>query len=169
MDRPIFLNNQEMVVDSKLRVGIPERFMKVLREAYPDHCDKIGVAASADKSIKLMPEPIFLKELEYWSSLDDRSQNQRTILNISTAFADLLPLDKQNRLKLSPALCKFCNISREVIIVGSVRYMQIFDLDSWNELVRKNFDRFGGASDALASPPGGKTGTAPEGAEPTES
>lgn len=169
MDRPIFLNNQEMVVDSKLRVGIPERFMKVLREVYPENCEKIGVAASADKSIKLMPEPIFLKELEYWSSLDDRSENQRTILNISTAFADLMPLDKQNRIKLSPALCDFCSISREVIIVGSVRYMQIFDRNSWNELVRKNLDRFGGAADALASTPGGKSGTALQGADPTTS
>lgn len=147
---PAFLNNQEMVVDTKMRVGIPERFMKVLKQGFPDACEEIGVTATPDRSIKLMPKPTFLKELEFWETLDDQINDQRTILNLLTSFADLVPLDKQNRIRLSPALCKFCNITRNVIVVGNIRYMQIFDLDTWNDSVREGMDRFGGAINALA-------------------
>ncbi len=66
-------------------------------------------------------------------------------------FADLLKLDKQNRIRLNPEMCKFCNITREVIIVGTLKYMQIFDRGVWNTLVRKGMSKFGGAADAVAA------------------
>lgn len=158
MGNPVFLNNQVMRVDSKLRVGIPERFLKVLRQVCPDSADQIGLAATADRSIKLMPYPYFLEQLESWSQLDDRSIDQRTVLNLTASFADLLPLDKQNRIRLSPQLCKYCGIEREVIIVGSIHYMQVFDLKVWDEYVREGMAKFGGAADTLA--------VAPKSAEP---
>lgn len=150
MSDTLFLNNQEMIVDAKLRVGIPERFMKVLRKIAPDHSRQIGVAASPDRSIKLMPHPYFAEELERWQALDVNKSADRTILNLSSSFADLLSMDKQNRIKLSPALCKFCNITRDVIIVGSLKYMQIFDIGIWNALTETGISQFDGALDTAA-------------------
>lgn len=151
MNQPLFLNSQEMLVDAKLRVGIPERFMKVLKQICPDHVDQIGLAATPDRSIKLMPYPYFMAALEQWNALDDRISDQRVVLNLSAGFADLLKLDKQNRIRLNPEMCKFCNITREVIIVGTLKYMQIFDRGVWNTLVRKGMSKFGGAADAVAA------------------
>lgn len=160
MAPPAFLNNQEMTVDTKGRVGIPERFMKVLKQGYPDACEEIGVTATPDRSVKLMPKPLFEQELERWSELDDRITDQRTILNLLTAFADLLPLDKQNRIKLSPQLLKFCNIDRDVIIVGSIHYMQIYDRHTWEERVRQDMEKFGDAINAVAMNGGRSSGGA---------
>ncbi|MCH8332662.1 hypothetical protein IIC65_01915, partial [Candidatus Sumerlaeota bacterium] len=68
MNQQLFLNSQEMLVDAKLRVGIPERFMKVLKQICPDHVDQIGLAATPDRSIKLMPYPYFMQALEQWNA-----------------------------------------------------------------------------------------------------
>jgi DNA-binding transcriptional regulator/RsmH inhibitor MraZ len=155
MSLPLFLNSQEMTVDSKFRVGIPERFLRVLRQTHPDQAGHVGVAASPDKSIKVMPQPYFMRELEAWSKLDDRSRNQRLMLNLSSPFADLLPFDKQNRIKLNPQLCKFCGIEPgPVVVVGSINYMQIFDAVRWNALVQSGVERWEEASDALAAAAG---------------
>jgi division/cell wall cluster transcriptional repressor MraZ len=166
MERPVFLNNQVVTVDTKHRVAIPERFIKVLKQAYPDDCEEVGVTATPDGSIKLMPKPLFLEELQKWSRLDDRITEERTILNIMTAYADLLPLDKQNRIRLSPMLCDFCKISREAIVVGNMSYMQIYDLSVWNERVRQGMQHLDRAMNNVAmrtkGTPGssaGETGT----------
>lgn len=151
MEQSFFLNSQEMTVDAKFRVGIPERFMRTLKKICPDHADEIGVMASPDRSIKLMPYPTFMKELEALAKLDDRLSDQRMMLNMTAPFADLLPMDAQNRIKLAPALCGFCNIKRDVIIVGAMRFMKIFDLAVWNDLTSKGMTGFGGATESVAA------------------
>lgn len=164
MERPVFLNNQVVVVDSKHRVAIPERFVKVLKQSYPADCEEVGVRATPDGSIKVMPKPLFLEELEAWRNLDDRISEERTILNIMTAYADLLPLDKQNRIRLSPMLCDFCKISREAIVVGNMNYMQIYDLGVWNERLREGMQNFNEALNNVAMRTKGAPGTGDKGA-----
>lgn len=160
MERPVFLNNQLVVIDAKHRVAIPERFMKVLKSCYPKDSEEIGVRATPDRSIKLMPKALFEEELKAWRNLDDRVSEERTILNIMTATADLLPLDKQNRIRLSPMLCEFCNLSRDAIIVGNMDYMQIYDLGVWNEKLREGMENFDKALNNVAMRTKGAAGTA---------
>ena len=151
MNHPVFLNNQKMTVDAKLRVGIPERFVKVLKQICPDHPNEIGISATPDRSIKLTPYTLFAEDLDRWSKLDDQVTDERTILNLTTSFADLLTMDKQNRIRLSPELCSFCNISREVIVVGTIKYMQIFDLKTWNTMMQEGIKKLSEATDAVAT------------------
>jgi division/cell wall cluster transcriptional repressor MraZ len=158
MEQPVFLNNQLVVVDSKHRVAIPERFIKVLKAAFPDNCEEIGVRATPDRSVKVMPIPLFEKELESWRHLDERVSEERTILNIMTATADRLALDKQNRIRLSPMLCEFCNLSRDAIIVGNMDYMQIYDLGIWNEKLREGMQSFDQALNNVAMRTKGSNG-----------
>lgn len=148
--QPLFLGNQEMVIDGKLRVGIPERFMKALRVICPDEANCIGVWPSPDRSVKLMPAPLYREEIEKARRLDVRSEKGRIIRTLYSAHAELLTLDAQNRIKLSKQICGMCKLSGAVIVVGSFDYMQIFDLATWQEYEERGMNELSTAEDEVS-------------------
>ncbi|MEN6627276.1 MAG: hypothetical protein ABFD69_13715 [Candidatus Sumerlaeia bacterium] len=146
----VFLGNEQMTVDQKGRVGIPARFVAVLRALDPADADKVGVMITPDRSIKIMPATFFRAELERWSRLDDRDSQERMILNLATSLAELVVLDKQNRIKLNPMMMEMAGIDRQVVIVGNIKFMQIFDEPTWREMFKKNLTAWGEASTSVA-------------------
>lgn len=149
MDK-IFLSTEEMTVDNKGRVGIPARFMSVLRTICPDQADAIGVMITPDQSIKLMPIPYFEKEIARLSQLNDQVDEERMMLNLLASLAERAPLDKQNRIKLNPFMMKECAIGRDVVIMGSIQYMQIFDQKVWREYYKTSLPQLGAATSRVA-------------------
>ncbi len=158
----IFLNNSRMTVDSKLRVGIPERFIKVLKAICPDHADRVGVIGTKDHSLKLMPYPMFLERLQYLETLNDQIAEHRTILNIETSLAIELPLDAQNRIRLTPDHAAFCEIDEagktEALIVGKMGWMELFSPATFKRVMNQEMEKFAEASDRVARE---AAGTAP--------
>ncbi|MCE5230733.1 hypothetical protein LLG95_14235 [bacterium] len=146
----LFLGNEQMTVDQKGRVGIPSRFMSVLRALEPADADKVGVMITPDRSIKIMPAGYFRSELESWSKLDDRDSQERMILNLATSLAELVTLDKQNRIKLNPMMAELAGIDRQVVIVGNIKFMQLFDAKTWREMFEKSLPAWGEAATQLA-------------------
>jgi MraZ protein len=147
----VFLGNDQMTVDEKGRVGIPRRFMTVLRAADPDHGDGVGVMITPERSIKVMPVAYFNQELARWSGLNEQIDEERMILNLSTSMAELAALDKQNRIKLNPLMMELCSIDRQVVVVGSIKFMQIFDVKVWRQMFERDLPRLSDASTAVAT------------------
>lgn len=139
----LFIDSAEMTVDAKNRVGIPEKFMKVLRRLCPDDADKIGVCPTPDSSICLMPRPRFESQLAEWrEKMTGGSAEQRRMLTTMTSLSGLFPLDAQNRVKLNPTLMRICSIKRDVIITGNIDYMQIFDLNGFEKSMIDGLQQF---------------------------
>ena len=146
----LFLGNEQMTVDDKGRVGIPARFMTVLRAICPDEADSVGVMITPDRSIKIMPIPYFAAEIESWGKFNDRIDEERMMLNLSTSMAERMALDKQNRFKVNPLMREICMIDQKVVIQGSLNYMQIYDATAWRETFNKNLQLWGQASTRVA-------------------
>jgi MraZ protein len=146
----IFLGNELMKVDQKGRVGIPARFMTVLRSLCPDQTESVGLMVTPEQSIKIMPLPAFLEEVERWSHLSDLNADERMLRNMATGSAELAQLDRQNRIKLNPLMMELCEIRQQVVIVGSMEYMQLFDVDVWKRMFRQGLGRMGEAMQAIA-------------------
>jgi len=146
----VFTGTESMTVDSKGRVGIPARFMAVLRALAPDDADAVGVTITPDYSLKIMPIPVFDEEIARLSQLNDQVEEERVILNLMASFAERVPLDKQNRLKLNPLIMDFCSIGREVVITGSIKYLQIWDEAAWRSSSKERLARLGAASALVA-------------------
>lgn len=149
MDR-LFLGAEEMTVDNKGRVGIPARFMSVLRAICPEQAETVGVMITPDRSIKIMPAPYFEQEIARLSQLNDQVEEERMMVNLLASMAELAPLDKQNRIKLNPFMMGECAITRDVVITGSLQYMQIFDKAAWSEFFRKSLPQLGSAAGRVA-------------------
>jgi division/cell wall cluster transcriptional repressor MraZ len=146
----IFLGNELMKVDQKGRVGIPARFMTVLRAVSPGQADTVGLIITPEKSIKILPMPCFIEEVERWNQLDDRVASERTIKNLATGSAELATLDKQNRIRLNPLMIELCEIRQQVVIVGSMHYMQLFDVDVWKTMFKAGLGKLGAALQQMA-------------------
>jgi len=146
----VFLDNAEMTVDSKLRVGIPERFKKVLKSIAPEHADKIGIIPTMDASLKLVPYPDFMARVEYWKTLNEAISEQRTIKKLETGLAKLVQMDSQHRIKLTPAQAKFAKVKQEALIVGRISHMELYDPEVFTDQLMKDMKNFSAASDAVA-------------------
>jgi division/cell wall cluster transcriptional repressor MraZ len=147
-----FLGSEKMTVDEKGRVGIPARFMAVLRSLYPNHCATVGVTITPDLSIKLMPLPLYNEFMDRLDQFNDQIEEERLILNLVTSFAEEAELDKQNRIKLSQMIMEKCQIGigRQVVVTGNQQYMQIFDEDVWREYSNRGLVKLGSAASMVA-------------------
>jgi division/cell wall cluster transcriptional repressor MraZ len=146
----IFIGNDTMRVDPKGRVGIPARFMPVLRAISPDQFDSVGLLISPERSIKILPMPQFIEEMERLNQLDDNIEAERLIKNLAIGHAELVALDKQNRIKLNPTMMDLCDIRQDVIVVGSLHYMQVFDVDVWKNMTKAGLGKLGSAMQKVA-------------------
>lgn len=146
----IFLGSEKMTVDNKGRVGIPARYMAVLRALCPDQAGSVGVMITPDRSIKIMPLPFFNQEVESWNRLNDQIEEERLLLNLATSSAETAPLDGQNRIKLSLMMIEECAIGRQVVVTGNREYMQIFDENVWREYRQKALAQYSAAAGAVA-------------------
>lgn len=153
-----FLDNAEMTVDSKLRVGIPERFMKVLKLIAPEHADKVGIVPDDGGALKLLPYPAYVKRVAYWKTLNDRIAAHRTIKNFETSLAKLVSLDGQNRIKLTSAQADFCGIdagekegkgAKAATIVGAVDCMKLYSRKGFQAMVERAMAGYASASDQV--------------------
>lgn len=154
----VFLENVEMSVDSKGRVGIPEKFMKVIRKICPEHAGVIGLTPTPERSIKLMPYPLFAQKVGEWGRLNGEKQAERTMLNVLTSYSGVFPLDPQNRIKLHPGLIKLCNIKHDVVITGNIHFMQIFDSQRFEEMMGSGLNGFDDCQEKASAK---QTATAP--------
>lgn len=127
-----------MTVDDKGRVGIPAKFMSVWREHYPEHAGRVGIGITAERSVRIMPMPVYEKYLDFLGGLDEHLSDEGVLKTYMLAFADDAELDKQNRIKLSESLLEECCISRAVVITGFGDYLKIFDEAQWREYCNAN-------------------------------
>ena len=139
-----------MTIDQKGRVAIPSRFMTVLRAICPAEADSVGLMITPERSIKIMPATLFRSELDRWGTLNEQVDEERMVLNLSTSLAELVAMDKQNRVKLNPLMMELCQIDQKVVIVGNLKYMQLFDMKVWKEIFRQGLSQFGQAATRVA-------------------
>lgn len=134
MAEPRFIGMEEMTVDEKGRVGIPAKFMAVLRQVDASEELRLGMVLTPENSIKLMPYSDFVALQKRWDELDDAIEEERILLNMGPMWADEAALDKQNRIRLSPLMQKRCGVQRDVVVTGNVRFMQIFSREAFEAL-----------------------------------
>lgn len=148
----VLLGCERMKVDAKGRVAIPARFLKALCAKNSGPKEPFGMIISPERSIRIMPYALYLEEVEYWSGLDDRIEDDRLIKNMVLSTADEGVLDAQNRIRLNSETMGLCGIgiNRQVAIVGSMQYLQIYDPELRREMFDKGIPKLSRAIQAVA-------------------
>ena len=126
-----FLGQHIYSLDNKGRVSIPAEFREVLADRYDD---KVVLMKNYDRCLLAYP-------VEEWRKLDEKIRalpasdpNVIKYLRIYYSSAKVCELDGQGRILIPPTLKTYAGLSREVVIIGLSNRMELWDLQTWNEV-----------------------------------
>jgi MraZ protein len=142
----MFRGSFEHTVDSKGRVSVPSRFRDIIADRYEG---RLVLAMDYDKCLTVYP-------LEEWEKLEDKIRNLPTMkkevkdfMRFLLASATECELDKQGRVLIPPALREHAGIAKNVMLVGIIDKIEIWDAKAWEARNSQNGDKIGEALAAL--------------------
>lgn len=120
-------------IDEKGRVVMPAPLREVLRNKYASR--KLYITnAPFDKALHLYPLEEWLKLEERIRQLPKSDEAVMYLLRRVIASATLCELDKQGRILISYEHRRDAGINSEVVIVGQIERIEIWDKTTWDSI-----------------------------------
>ena len=124
-----FRSKYEHAIDDKGRLSFPSRFREVLRQ----YESEVLIAIPWDNHLRTYP-------LAEWEELENKlraDESEQTadldrILRYFESESFECVLDKQGRLLLPPALRAELGLNRDIVLIGMIDRVEIWDKDTWN-------------------------------------
>lgn len=125
----MFQGAAELNLDVKGRFAVPTRH----RDTLLSGGRTVVLTAHPDGCLLLYPrvawEPIGAK-IHALSSFNEQARWWQRLL---VGFAEEIDLDAQGRVLVSPALRKFAQLKKDVMLVGQGSHFEIWDTAAWDE------------------------------------
>lgn len=118
-----FLGRFDYSVDSKGRLNIPAKFRKCLA---PEADETFVIVPAPNGCLRAFPQNEWAKEEETLSGMPQTLDNLRYTRMIREAASDSR-LDGQGRIMLNRTQLDACGIKDGVVLVGSNRFIEIWD------------------------------------------
>jgi len=142
----MFRGRFEHTVDSKGRVSIPSRFRDIITDRYDG---KLILSMDYDRCLTVYP-------LEEWEKLEEKiktlpmmKQEVKDFRRFLLSSAIESEIDKQGRLLIPPAHRDHAGISKNVVLVGIIDKIEIWDVEAWEARNSQNGEKIGDALAAL--------------------
>lgn len=118
-------------IDAKGRVNIPSKFRSALGETFV-------VAVGDEKCVNIYPLSewnAFMQRVE-GVPVEDRAMLMRYIQQTS-AECDL---DSQGRVVIPPAIREYAELTKEIVVVGEHKKVEVWSLANWKGYTEATFD-----------------------------
>ncbi len=118
-------------IDVKGRVNIPSKFRSALGETFV-------VAVGDEKCVNIYPLSewnAFMQRVEN-VPVEDRAMLMRYIQQTS-AECDL---DSQGRVVIPPAIREYAELTKEIVVVGEHKKVEVWSLENWKGYTDATFD-----------------------------
>tara|TARA_A100001037_G_scaffold19819_1_gene16818 strand:+ start:15345 stop:15815 length:471 start_codon:yes stop_codon:yes gene_type:complete len=136
-----FTGEYKYSLDNKGRINIPSKFRSALSK--PSN-ENFVITKGMDSCIVAYP-------LEEWQirveaglrELSSTSSKNRKLVRSITRFANTVKLDAQGRIQITPNLKEYANLEKEVIIIGVVNKIEIWNpvnLSKMEDITPDDFD-----------------------------
>jgi transcriptional regulator MraZ len=142
----MFRGSYEHTVDSKGRVSVPSKFRDIIADRYEG---RLVLAMDYDRCLTVYP-------LEEWERLEEKiktlsqmKQEVKDFRRFLLSSATECELDKQGRILIPPAHREHAAISKNVMVVGIIEKIEIWDVKTWEARNLQNGDKIGEALAAL--------------------
>lgn len=130
---PSFSGKYYFTVDTKGRIIVPAPFREIISTNYST---KLYITnAPVDQCLRIYP-------LEEWSKLQDKvrtkpssDKHMKFFMRRVIGSAVEVELDKQGRVLIPASLREDANINSNVVIVGQVDRVELWDREEWDKLV----------------------------------
>jgi len=142
----MFRGSFEHTVDSKGRVSVPSKFRDIIADRYEG---RLVLAMDYDKCLMVYP-------LEEWEKLEEKIKTLSAVKQEVKDFRRFLfssatecELDKQGRILLPSGHRDHAGIKKNVMLVGIIDKIEIWDANAWEARNTQNGDKIGEALAAL--------------------
>ena len=142
-----FIGEYSYSLDIKGRVNIPAKFRQSLSE---DNENTFVITRGIDSCIWIYP-------LTQWKMIENNLRNlsslskiHRTFVRNTARYASPSTYDKQGRIILTPPLIEYAELDKELLIIGMVNKMEIWNPDRLKEVDLENIKIDPAAYDDLA-------------------
>jgi MraZ protein len=116
-------------VGEKKRIALPKKFREILGE-------EVIVTRGYEDCVIVVNENQWKNLLEVFSDKPFTTSPVRDTRRFLIGGASEVKLDKQGRFVLPENLKEFANISKEVVFVGLVDWVEIWDKESWEKRMK---------------------------------
>ena len=147
MTNNTFIGEYSYSLDTKGRVNIPAKFRQSLSE---DNENTFVITRGMDSCIWIYP-------LTQWKMIENNLRNLSSLSKIHRSFvrntaryASPSTYDKQGRIILTPSLIEYAGLDKELLIIGMVNKMEIWNPDRLKEVDLENIKIDPAAYDDLA-------------------
>jgi len=119
-----FIGEYTYSLDSKGRVNIPSKFRQTLST---DNQNTFVITRGLDSCIWVYPLVQWKEIEENLRKLSSLSGVHRAFVRNTARYATPSTYDKQGRINLTPSLINFASLEKDVLIIGMVNKMEIWD------------------------------------------
>ena len=142
----MFRGSFEHTVDSKGRVSVPSKFRDIFADRYDG---KLVLAMDYDKCLTVYPLEEWEKFEEKIRSLPTMKKEVKDFMRFLLASATECEIDKQGRILIPSSHREHAGIKKNVMLVGIIDKIEIWDAGAWEARNSQNGDKIGEALAAL--------------------
>lgn len=111
------------------RLSLPAKFREINREWI--------ATRGLDGCLFLLPESNFKKELEKIAQSTLTKKANRDLIRLMTNEAKELNADENGRVNLPDYLIDFAKLKKNIVIVGSLNHLEIWDQDKYHQYINQ--------------------------------
>ncbi len=128
----MFQGHSTCNLDAKSRLILPSKFRKYIK---PESDNKIILTRGMDECLLLYPQDEWEKVKTGLTRYNHFNTDQRFFIRQFLNFVNECELDPQNRIVIPPQLIQFAKLKKEVIVLGLLDKMEI-----WDPAIKERYD-----------------------------
>lgn len=114
-------------LEAKGRLSLPKAFRQINQTWV--------VTRGLDGCLFLLQEDSFQREIEKIADRSLTKKANRDLVRLMTNEAAVVTADEQGRVHLPEYLINFAKLSKEVVVVGSLQYLELWDQTSYHRYI----------------------------------
>ncbi len=147
LNQNTFTGEYSYALDAKGRVNIPAKFRNVLTA---DNDQSFVITRGMDPCVWVYPIIVWQSIEDELRKLSSLSQVNRSFVRSTVRYASSVQYDKQGRIAVSSNLIQYADLGKEVLILGMVNKIEIWNPTRLDETDKQNLEIDPAAYDELA-------------------
>ena len=131
----MFRGVAQLNLDSKGRLAVPSRFRDALITQASGH---LVVTADSDRCLLIYPLPDWEPIEQKLMSLSSFNAQIRELQQRLVGYAEDVVMDATGRILVPPALRRYAQLDKAVVLVGQGHKFELWNKDHWDELMEKS-------------------------------
>ena len=134
----MFRGRFEHTIDEKGRLSIPSKFRELLSARGENEL----VLTDFDSCLTAYPKDEWRVLEEKMKQLSMIQKDVRNFLRLFYSSATEVPLDPQGRILIPPQMRERARLDREVVLLGLLNKIEIWDKESWEDFMARSAGTF---------------------------